>query len=59
MILEVLADAGQMVDGLDTARFNSALSPMPESIRIFGELMAPAERMTSRVAATLCPGRAR
>ena len=49
MVLQVLADARQVVHDRDAElRAARAAGPMPESFRSWGELIAPAARITSR-----------
>ena len=49
MVLQVRADAGNVGDDGDVELFAArSASPMPESIRICGELIAPPQTITSR-----------
>ncbi len=50
MVLQVLADARPVGDDVDPERANSAAGPIPESFRSCGELIAPPQRTTSRLA---------
>ena len=54
VVLEVAADAGQVVHDVDLRGCSSAAGPTPESIRSCGELMAPPLRITSRLAPAVC-----
>ena len=51
VVLQVLADAGQIVHHRMPVRRSSSAGPMPESFRSCGELIGPARRITSRRAA--------
>jgi hypothetical protein len=47
VVLQVLADAGQVGDDVDAERRSSAALPTPESCSSCGELIAPPQRITS------------
>ena len=47
VVLEVLADAGQVVDDVTPSASSSAALPTPESWSSCGELIAPPQRITS------------
>ena len=53
MVLQVLADPGQVVGDLDPAARSTAPGPMPESCNNWGEPIEPAARITSRAARTV------
>ena len=46
MVLEVLADPGQVVHDVDAERLESAALPTPETCNSWGELIAPPQRTT-------------
>ncbi len=47
MVVQVLPDAGQVVDDLDADLTQVVGGPMPDSISSWGELTAPPDRITS------------
>ena len=52
MVLQIGADARQMMHDVDTVAADAPPSPTPDSISKCGEPIAPADRINSRPAAT-------
>lgn len=52
MVLQILADAGPVGDDRNAVSARCLAGPMPDNIRILGELMEEAATITSRRALT-------